>query len=234
MENQNINQNQNVEKKENDFRNIMLTIVGVFIILAAVSGGTYAYYAYSATNNTTISGTGATANLELTVTKISPSTTSPLVPQLEAGIKTAANSLCKDGNNNNVCHVYSITVTNKSTATAVVRGSITFPNIKTSVPTTSQTSPVYVNLKWATFNANPSSNTAVTKGTTKSASATDSNKNNLVQQETLAVNASKTYYVVVWINETSASQNNTDRGTFIGQVEFTDSSGKGLTSTFTS
>ena len=43
-----------VKEKEYDFRNIMLTIIGVFVVLAAVSGGTFAYFAYSATNNTTV------------------------------------------------------------------------------------------------------------------------------------------------------------------------------------
>ena len=37
-----------VKEEEHDFRNIMLTIIGVFVVLAAVSGGTFAYFEFSA------------------------------------------------------------------------------------------------------------------------------------------------------------------------------------------
>ena len=220
MEDQNIKTTN--QEKEHDIRNIMLAIFGVFVILAAVSGATFAYYAFNASNNTTVSGSSATASLNLTITKISPSTTNPLVPQNESGLKTAATSLCVDGNNNNVCQVYKITIMNTSTATATVGGSIAF-----TIPSNSK----YTNLKWKTISDNPSSNTNATYGTMTS--ATTSGTANSIGVATLAPQASQDFYIVIWINETGVAQNSTDYGTFTGTVTFTDSSGKGLTSTFT-
>lgn len=222
MEEQKINNN--IGKKEHDFRNIVLTFLGVFIILAAVSGGTFAYFAFSATNNTTINGTAATASLTLTVAKISPSSTGPLVPQLESGLKTAVTSGCVDGNGNKVCQVYSIKIENKSTATATVGASLAFQYASSSK---------FTNLKWKVLSANPTSNTAVTLGATKAATSAAS-LNSIGSTTLQASTGSVTWYVVVWINETTSMQNSLDYGTFTGVVNATDSSGKGLTSTFTS
>jgi hypothetical protein len=90
----------------------------------------------------------------------------------------------------------------------------------------------FTNLKWATVSANPTGTTSVTLGTTNTASTTASSIDST--SLTLTAGNSKTYYVVVWINETNGDQNSTDYGTFTGVVEFKDSNGKGLTSTFTS
>lgn len=223
MEEQKVNNSNNIDKKEHDFRNIVLTFLGVFVILAAVSGGTFAYYAFSASNNNTITGTAATTSLTLTVKKISPTTTGPLVPQLEAGLKTAVTSGCVDGNSNKVCQVYSITVTNGSTATVNVGASLSFQY---------GTGSAFSNLRWKTVSANPTSNTAATLGTTQAASTTG--ESNSIGTATLqSTNGAATWYIVVWINETvSYAQNSLDYGTFTGVVTVTDSSGKGLTSTF--
>lgn len=224
MEEQKVNNSNNIDKQEHDFRNIVLTFLGVFIILAAVSGGTFAYYAFSASNNNTITGTAATASLNLTVAKISPTTTGPLVPQLETGLKTAVTSGCVDGNGNKVCMVYSITITNKSTATATVGASLAFQYASSSK---------FTNLKWKVLSADPTSNTAVTLGTTNSAT-TSATLNSIGNTTLQASTGTVTWYVVVWINETTSMQNSLDYGTFTGIVNATDSSGKGLTSTFTS
>lgn len=212
-----------VKEEEHDFRNIMLTIIGVFVVLAAVSGGTFAYFAFSASNNTTINGTAAKADLTLAVAKVSPSATGPLVPQNEAGLKNAMANSCVDKNSNKVCQVYSITITNKSTATATVGATVTFAY---------GTGSKFTNVRWKTVSANPTSNTAVTLGSTVNASATE--VSNLVGTSTLAPNGNVVFYIVVWINETGTDQNSTDYGTFTGNVIVKDSSGKGLTSTFTS
>ena len=69
-------------------------------------------------------------------------------------------------------------------------------------------------------------------GSTVNASTTE--VSNLVGTSTLAPNGNAVFYIVVWINETGTDQNSTDYGTFTGNVIVKDSSGKGLTSTFTS
>ena len=42
-----------------------------------------------------------------------------------------------------------------------------------------------------------------------------------------------TFYIVVWISENLAKQNDVDTGTFVGQVTFNSAAGSGATSTFT-
>lgn len=42
-----------------------------------------------------------------------------------------------------------------------------------------------------------------------------------------------TFYIVVWISENLATQNEVDKGTFVGQVTFNSAGGSGATSTFT-
>lgn len=237
----------NLNKKEHDFRNIVLTFLGVFVILAAVSGGTFAYYAFSATNNTTITGTAATASLTLAITKVAPTTSGPLVPQLESTINSAIkgwnNTACVDKNTNKVCQIYSITVTNDSTATATVGATLTFnyatgsafQNLRwavlSGVPTSSSTKanstnvPV-MNTSYTYWLANGNNTSGVTNTRNKIGTATLGDKNSSTK--------TVTWYVVVWINETGSAQDSTDKGTFTGVVDVTDSSGKGLTSAFTS
>jgi len=43
---------------------------------------------------------------------------------------------------------------------------------------------------------------------------------------------SSVYYIVVYINETNSSQNDTDKGQFTGTVAFDSAAGTGVTSTF--
>lgn len=226
-----------VKEKEHDFRNIMLTIIGVFVVLAAVSGGTFAYFAYSTSNNTTVAGTAAATNLTLAVTKISPSSTGPLVPQPKAGLKTAVKNNCIDGNGNNVCQVYSITVTNGGTAAVSIGAGITF------------TSQSFKNLRWTTLSGAPTATnttdgsafTPVLESTYTSLVATSSTssevikiQNNIGTKKLDATNGTITWYIVVWIEEINSAQDALDKGSFTGIVRINDSTGaKGLTSTFT-
>lgn len=255
MEYQNINQEQNMSKKEHDFRKIMLTIVGVFVVLAAVSGGTYAYYAFSASNNTTITGTAATADLELIVTDPATSSTlgtGPLVPQPAQTITQAlvgTNGVnCVDGNGNTVCRVYQIAIKNTSTAAAYVRGYLKFANGNNSLfqnvkwlllGQTGSSYTKYTSTSGVTYGLTTSSGTAITTATSTTAvsatfSTESSNHGSLFLTSTdLTVDSTKYYYIVVWINETGSAQNSTDYGSFTGTIYIEDAKGQGLTSTFT-
>ena len=221
-----------VKEKEYDFRNIMLTIIGVFVVLAAVSGGTFAYFAYSATNNTTVSGSAATApNLTLKVEKVAGGTI--LVPQLDTYIKRAivgkdTSNHCIDKNNNTVCQIYKISLENNGQT-----------NFGYSLRMKFNFNEIFTNLKWATTTAastTATSTTAVTTGTTYSATTSFQNITNNTSNLTLVSgNGSATYYIVIWLSETTSEQSGTDKGTFTGTIELTDPNGnQRLTSTFTS
>lgn len=229
MEYQNINENKN-QKKEHDFRNIALTIVGLFVILAAVSGGTFAYYSFGATNSGTVSGTAANANITLSVEKVSTDANGPLVPQLTTTLnkaivgtsQTASKYLkCVDGNGNTVCQIYKITVTNGSTAIFNYKLNISFSG------------GTFSNLKWTTISEasySATNATSVTPGTTSSATSLAGT----ITGSKLAASTAATHYIVVWIAETGSAQNTSDTGTFTGTVSLTDDNGNSyLTSTFT-
>lgn len=214
--------NDNVNVKNNDMKGIAFIIVGIMTIVAAIAGASFAFFQVTATNNSVITGSSAyTANaLNLTVTHSTNSTvgTKKLVPQLDAAVKTAANSTykCVDGNSNAVCKQFTITIKNDTTTTFYLDGTMslvaaTMPNLKWSICTAANTC---------------TSTTYYTKSSTS-----------LGSTFTLAGGGSKTFYIVVWISETGAAQ--TDSGDFTGTVTFngfTDS-GKtvsGITSTIRS
>ena len=241
----------NVEKTRDnsDSKKIITLIVLIATVMVMTTGATYAYFQISATNATTMTGTAATASLSLAVTRETPDTTKwdgstkVMVPQLNAAIGTAMNGTnkCVDGNNNVVCEVFKIVVTNNSTSGVRLRGAIYF----------TVTDGSFSNLYWRqTTNANTVGNNTIFKasipaGTSatqitaaEQANSTTANAVNatLVADQYLAPSGSQTYYVVVWISETGSNQNTTDTGTWTATVSFKDkvNPDKGITSTITS
>ncbi len=242
----------NGEKKNNgDSKKIYSLLVLIAVVMITTTGGTYAYLALSATNSSAISGNIATGNLSLSVTPADLKTgnTGVMVPQTQAGLSTAMNSTnkCVDGNNNIICKVYTITVTNNSSATVQLNGGIQFSG-NTKMP----------NLYWrkttdtTTLGANSSvkvQTSAKTNGTSQFDTtfdipaangtacylkkSTDTTNTNAVgtgcTSVQLAKGAKTTYYIVVWIDETSAVQ--TDTGTWTATVTFQGKDGTGVTST---
>ena len=185
----------------------------IIIYFITVTGSTYAYFALSVSSDNKISGTTATANLALTVSKVFPSNTNNLVPQLESALGSAISSTykCVDGNNNNVCQVYKITIKNTSTASVDISGYIHFSGV-TNLP----------NLKWRLLD-NES-----TMGTHNSYNASGAD-NLFVDRVKLSSNQTNNYYMVIWINETNSAQS--DTGTYGATISFKSSNGTGVTST---
>lgn len=213
----------NQKSKEKKFRNISFIIIGLLIVVSAIAGVTYAYFVFNMSDSTTIQGTTASADLTLTVEKIAPNINGNLVPQLEESLQLATSSKCKDNNDNVVCQVYSFTIQNNSDAIISVGGSLSF-----EFPSESG----FINLKWKTVAGDPTSNSSVVFGTANDASAAE--VANSIGTAVLGKDESETFYVVIWIEEIGKDQNTTDYGDFISTVKFVDSSGKGLTSVFSS
>lgn len=219
---------------------IQLTVTLILILFLSITGATYAYFAISATNNNTITGTAATVNLTLDVSKIFPTTSSTntgvMVPQLSVSESTTsplANALkggCVDGNGNIVCQVYKITIQNLGgTATQVVDGKVSFYGNAAMTTDVSVTMP---NLKWKLITSVNTSNPSSSVLGTNADNVANFGDNKFVSNLTLVTNASFDYYMIVWINETNADQP-TDKGkTFYGKIQFDSSNGTGVTSTF--
>ena len=204
---------------ENNGKGMFYGVIGVATLIVAIIGATFAYFTASASNNETIQGNAATVGLNLTVEKVSNGD-SGLVPQKPGapltsamkGVDATANSgddSCVDENGNTVCQVYKISVENTGSAEAKLNGTLTLE--KGTV----------TNLKWTTVQ------------TWDSEPIPDETKegNDLDTGVTLSGSGKKEYYVVVWIEETDAPQE--DTGSFTGSVSFNAADGSGVTSTFT-
>ena len=176
---------------------IIFEIVCVALIIGLI-GYTYSFFNVTATNDSVIYGEAASVNLSLEVEKIAPSTNKGLVPQLDQYITSAVigrNGSCVDDNNNNVCQVYKITVTNSGSAVHV-NGRLNLD---------AKNNP---NLKWA-----------IISGTTNPTLVSNANPYSyvkLTENELYNSNESKDYYIVLWISETGVMQ--TDQGGFSGVV----------------
>ena len=218
--------------KNKDNKKILTIAVLIVTLILCETGATYAFFAISATNNVA-SGTTATTSLTLTVTQASlkSGNTGVMVPQYESALGTAMNGTnkCVDANNNIVCKVYTVNVTNGSSAAVRVKGTIQFSGNE-SMP----------NLKWRrTTNATTLGNytsVAVGNNTTNkydlsagSVCTTSSGTDTGCTAVTIAAGASTPFYFVVWINETGSAQ--TDSGTWVGTVTFEGENGTGVTST---
>lgn len=228
-------------KHKQNVTKMQLTVTLILILFFSITSATYAYFAISATNNNTITGSAATVNLTLSVTKIFPTSSSTntgvMVPQLSvSGSSTSplANALkggCVDNNANVVCQVYKITIQNVGgTATQVVDGKVFFYGNSAMTTDVHTTMP---NLKWkliTSVDATTPTNSVLGTNEDQEANSSD---NKFVSSLTLATNDTFDYYMIVWINETNADQP-TDKGkTFYGKIQFDSSNGTGVTSTFT-
>ena len=210
--------------------------------MISVTGATYAYFALSATNETTITGTAATTGLSLTVAEaeLKATNTGVMVPQLASAIGTAINTTnkCVDGNGNIVCKVYTITVTNNSEATASLNGTIAFVSATDGKE-------LGTNLKWRRLQSTTAVSSTTTGSYAQAGVAASTSPYDLTAgtactvgvsgctDVSLAPGASAPFYIVVWINETVNSDQygvDGDR-TFTATISFTASNGKGITST---
>lgn len=228
---------------------IFYAVVGVATLVVAIIGATFAYFSASASDNTNITGNTAQAGgVDLEITPVT-ATGADMVPlnllgddmktapvtgdQFADAIGATKGASCVDSNGNNVCQVYSIKVTNKSTTSTIqVRGTLNLASEAT-------------NMKWqlltnatsterATFATIVGTGTAgdiTVGGNTGGTGAT-------AASQTLGASADATYYVLVWLEETGSAQEDADANkTFKGTVNFeaVDAQGNtsGLTASFT-
>ncbi len=228
---------------ENNGRGIFYGVIGVATLIVAIIGATFAYFSASATDNSKVTGQTAEAGgvgLEITdITKTGTNMIPLNVIKNTSGntndvvqFSNAITGKCKDSQNNNVCNIYSIKVTNKSTQSTIqVRGTLNLVSGAT-------------NMKWklltddttkteADFSTNVAAGTTgdITVGGNTGGTGKDA------ASKSLAASASDTYYVMVWLEETGSEQQESDAGKdYTGTVTFNavDDKGNssGLTATF--
>lgn len=217
-----MNSNNQIASNINRKNSYLVTII--IALLIVILGSTYAYFAFNASNNNTITGTAGSVDLELTVTKILPSTNG-VDNILVINFNEVAEGLNEDCIDNSgefaLCQLYKVTLENNSTGVNTkVKGSISFDN---------ETAP---NLSWILVENYSASTTYTSTLLGSTYNTATSTFTNFVDNYLLTVNNSADFYILVWVNETEEVQ--TDEGSYSGTIRFEDSNGKGVTSTFSS
>ena len=167
-------------------------------IVVAFISGTYAYFSVSvSSSNNAISGSIANVKISMNVKLLTKD--DKLIPLKESLLNDAAKAQCQDSNGYTACQIYSITVNNEGSVKVNVDGYVTL---------TSSTSK---NLKWTELSTQTSYGSAKKRGMKRSS---------LVKQDSIKAKSSKTYYIMVYLNDTNTEQNDIDKGSFNGIVEF--------------
>ena len=210
-----------LDKNERKGQGTFYMIIAMLTLVVAIVGATFAYFSLQASDENTIKGNAAQAGLSLEVRKVSVDASGDLVPLDEtllekaiAGDSATGSQMCVDKNGNTVCQVYEIKVTNEGTAATAINGSLTL------------SAETITNLKWQimTDQSTPVTDT----GQFKTTDDTEIAKNDTVE----ANPGTKTYYIMIWIDEIESPQNDSDTGAFTGVVSFTSADGSGVTGTF--
>lgn len=216
---------------------IFYAVVGIATLVVAIIGATFAYFtATSSVDNTTIKGSTAGApSISLAVAKVHPvdgdvgyTATSKMIP-LESGetnvedspieatskLAEALSHKCVDQKGNEACQVYSATITNTS---ANVEADIT-TLLQLNVPEE------LTNMRWQLLNGTNYNDFAVTGNVINDhTSATAINTS-----EHLTAGSSATYYFLIWLEETGATQDAEMSKTFSGSVTANVIGGTGIT-----
>lgn len=155
---------QNIRKN-----NIIYASIGVMTLIITIVGATYAYYTATDNVDDIIGGNMATINFDVTITKKTTvdDIKGGLIPMTNSMVQKAVsnasgNGICVDDNNNAVCQVYKITVTNTGSASMFVDGYVTLTGgsgVSTDVATATTT------MRWAQAFCTETSN-ALTSCTT--------------------------------------------------------------------
>ena len=208
--------------ENNNGRGLFYGVIGVATLIVAIIGATFAYFSVNAsiTNNSDIAGSTvelSDTTITGTLTRETPSTVS-MVPlkttELEKGITGEGGQQCIDANGAKVCDIYTLTINNTSKAPVSLAGKLTI------------TATDMADLRWSLLE----SPTSATGATAKEVSDTVIVANELLAAKT----GTKTYYFVIWFNETEENQNTQAGKSYTGTVSFTAANGGKITAQFSS
>ena len=277
-------------ENNNNGRGIFYGVIGVATLVVAIIGATFAYFTASVRQNYAINGVSS-GTVDLTFTKVAENFKSDLIPVetddedefvdidhdgnpgTEAvsmspfakfpGFTTNTNGegTCTDLVGNDICSVYSFTISNPSTSTQTIQGSMT---VNVNGKTVDGTKVEFTNLKYALFkgdgsksvadggftvynvNGTPSAVThAAAAGTLIAKGTIPSTDNPVVDSDTWATNtkiqldatggtnSSITYTILLWLEDTGAAQDAEQGLPFAASLTFASEAGSGVTGVIT-
>ena len=134
--------------ENNNGKGIFYGVIGVATLIVAIIGATFAYFTATTQSGQYVTGSAATASLEVKVQRLTTYSEGEgaesaaaakyiMVPQLDKGLSQAVrginvtgNKPCIDANGSLVCSIYKVLVHNTGSAAIDVSGSIAFYNSK--------------------------------------------------------------------------------------------------------
>ena len=162
--------------ENNNGKGIFYGVIGVATLIVAIIGATFAYFTATTASGQYLTGTAATASLEVKVQRLTGYSAGEgaesaaaakyvMVPQLDKGLSQAVrgsnvteNTPCIDANGSLVCSIYKILVHNTGSAAIDVSGSIAFytsakdaltVNAEDNTPVVDSPDSKFNHLKWA-------------------------------------------------------------------------------------
>lgn len=222
-------------------KGILYAAVAAAALFVAVLSGTFAYFQAQASSSGVVAGTIANVTLNMTVTKLSPTTAAAngtnlipynVIPSTAnattsmTNINTSLTAQCIDNSGYTACQVYQIKITVPANSPRIPIGS--------ELTITSSTAP---NIRWTPLMPQVSGGSGVTQitsairmsstnyyqpvavGTTDS--FTDLDTTNTPQNAYLEASTDGTsyyYYIYVWLEDPEGTTAQTDNGSFTGTV----------------
>ena len=218
------------DKKENIFnRNFVTLLIIIISAVLIIVGSTYAFLSatFVAGGSNSINGSTYDFNVTLTLNIIKNDDTIPVEDNLITSFLNSASS-CVDSQENDVCSIYKLTLTN--------RGSIqTLNGYMETVNTTYTTN----HLKYGIYTKSGNTYTLIsdTKNLTTVINARSTftlNNNNIIFTLNDGTNSNTTgeYYLVFWLSEAGYNQLEDQDKTYSGKVVFKSTSGDTISATF--
>ncbi len=198
--------------EKNNGRGIFYGVIGVATLVVTIIGATFAYFASAGNtaDNAIEANTADIANYTVEIVNSHAATGLIPVDSEDANFASKiglAENFCKDVSDNTypICGVYELKITN---ASAVAQQ--TYVNLKVSTNT-------FTNLKYAIYDgsseiADGSFTTPSTALVSTATFATSGNTQLTALGGNYAANQAKTFYIVVWLEETGADQTASDKG----------------------
>jgi predicted ribosomally synthesized peptide with SipW-like signal peptide len=190
-------------------KKLYITVFILAIIVAFISGS-YAYFTASATSSN-ITGSLASFSLGLNMSKVSSE--GILIPLEDDYLENAVGESCEAGEDNIVCQIYKITLSNTGTSGVTLEGNITLS------PTTGST---VTNLKWVKLSDSTTIDSAAT--------VNGMSKSTLVSSNYIEGNSTQDFYIVVW--DSYSDDTILDIGSYTGEVSFSTNNGQVISANF--
>ena len=198
-----------IEEKKKVNRPLVYAILGVTLLVLAVSGSAYAFFTAQATSD---QFSGNTIDVQITkpvATLVVGDKTKGLIPIHDGSVTGSGTNKCVDKNGYMVCHVYKVTLSNEGSTATTVDTSITLNTGGAA------------NVTWAKMT------NQTTFGSLKGAD------NSLEKGTALGASGTTDLYFVVYLKNTGSDQTGTDAGkTYTGTVTVTASTGSTLEAQF--